>query len=112
MRVLRSPTQSVGVVRGSHVKGGSLARLRATRATAKTNLPEKPVRYAKGASSRGVMYFDHKVPDEFSFPEKIAKGLIVKFDGSEEKANLIPKTIPPYRKKSTTKTQTSGEVEK
>ena len=76
------------------------------------NLPEKPVKHARGASSRGVMYFDHKVPDEFSFPEKIAEGRIVKFSGLEEKVSLISKTIPPYRKKSATKTQTLGEVKK
>jgi len=85
--------------------GGSLLqKLRAQRLK-----PEKPVKHAQGASSRGTMYFDHKVPDEFSFPKALAEGRVVNTFGKDERVELIPQTIPPYKKEFVI-TQTSKEV--
>lgn len=61
---------------------------------------ETIVKNAEGPESRGIMYFDHKVPDEFSFPAAISKGLVMKSGGIVKgRLPLIPSTLPPYKKK-------------
>lgn len=55
--------------------------------------------YRKNFANRGTVYFDHKVPDYFSFPDVLAKGEIRDKNGRKigQLAELIPETIPPYK---------------
>jgi hypothetical protein len=41
----------------------------------------KMIQNDSGAESRGVVYFDHKVADRYSFPEAVAKGLVKNANG-------------------------------
>ncbi len=63
-----------------------------------SQLPEKYVANKDGAHSRGLTYFDHKVPDKYSFPEPLALGLIYLKSGKRlPTIRFIDKTDPPYR---------------
>jgi hypothetical protein len=44
---------------------------------------QKKIQNDSGAESRGVVYFDHKVADRYSFPEAVAKGEIRNGRGQE-----------------------------
>jgi hypothetical protein len=75
------------------------------------------VGYQKGASSRGNIWFDHKIPNWFSFVYALEAGVVTGKDGSLINGRItknssnepvfiplpgqdyapIPKTIPPYK---------------
>jgi hypothetical protein len=66
----------------------------------KKSMTEKPmIENDSGPESRGVVYFAHKVPDKFAFPEGIATGFIFDSQGKKIGGNysLIPPTKPPYK---------------
>jgi hypothetical protein len=77
-----------------------------------TSGPESDIdKYRKDIANRGTIYFDHKVPDRFSFPDVLAKGVIRDINGNKkgQLEELIPETVPPYKSKLTTKiTSTSS----
>ncbi len=56
------------------------------------------------AKRLGTYWFDHKVPDQISFPSFISQGLVfdkagnaIAEDGRLVQYKLIPKTLPPYK---------------
>ena len=54
----------------------------------------------KGCKSRTLTYFEHKLPDEFSFPKAIAEGLLVDKGKTKKSAHtflIISKLDPPYK---------------
>lgn len=57
-------------------------------------------RHDSGLESRGVVYFDHKVSDGYSFPKAIAEGAVVDRNGADLgfSIEMIPSFTPPYKK--------------
>jgi hypothetical protein len=53
----------------------------------------------RGAESRGVIYFDHKVADGYSFPRAIAEGLVRTANGEfyGPSVKMIPFSQKPYK---------------
>jgi hypothetical protein len=60
---------------------------------------EDPGIIKKSPENCGSVWFDHKVPDDVSFPMEIAQGIVIDEDPEEidkKKIVLIPKTVTPY----------------
>ncbi len=81
---------------------GQIAKIWADKAREELNMPlgksDKYVSKADGAHSRVLTYFDHKVPDQFSFPDPLAKGQVWLGSGQQlaENIRFIPETATPY----------------
>ncbi len=81
---------------------GPIAKILADKAQEESNMPfgksDKHVAKRDGAYSRGLTYFDHKVPDQFSFPGPLALGQVYLASGRPSSTNIrfIDETDPPY----------------
>ena len=53
----------------------------------------------KGCKSRTLTYFEHKLPDEFSFPKAIAGGKIFDKEETQELPTfvIVSNVFPPYK---------------
>ncbi|MFT4553985.1 MAG: hypothetical protein ACI9S8_002630 [Chlamydiales bacterium] len=66
----------------------------------KKDVPLSVVKHLRArAESQGLIYFDHKVGDNLSFPEALAEGVVIdkKKRKSKKTFDVIPKTHPPYK---------------
>jgi hypothetical protein len=64
------------------------------------------IRNDHGPESRGLIYFDHKVADEYSFPRAIANGIVTNIFGQKIVTGpfvLIPEADKPYKNEEGTK---------
>ena len=64
-------------------------------------------KYKKGGATRTLVYFAHKVADDLSFVEPLARGQVFKKNGTlkREVPSPIPSITPPYKQEKVVRRQ-------